>query len=50
MRAGGLLGAVLVANPWGWRWLNLGSLAPVLLMGAGLLWLAARERSRPASA
>lgn len=27
----------------GWGWLNIGSLAPVLLMGAGLLWLARRQ-------
>ena len=34
----------------GWSWLNIGSLAPVLLIGAGLLWLASRERSRLAPA
>lgn len=34
----------------GWSWLNVGSLAPVLLIGAGLLWLASRERSRLAPA
>jgi len=28
----------------GWDWLNLGSLLPVLLVGAGLLWLVARQR------
>ena len=28
----------------GWDWLNLGSLPPVLLVGAGLLWLLARQR------
>jgi MFS family permease len=29
----------------GWFWLNVGSLPPVLLAGAALLWLAARRRS-----
>ena len=33
----------------GWNWLNIGSLPPVLLMGAGLLWLA-RVQARPAAA
>ena len=28
----------------GWRWLNLGSLIPVRLTGAALLWLAAKRR------
>ena len=28
----------------GWFWLNVGSLPPVLLTGAALLWLAARQR------
>ena len=28
----------------GWDWLNLGSLPPVLLVGAGLLWLTVRQR------
>ena len=28
----------------GWRWLNLGSLPPVLLTGAALLWLTLRPR------
>jgi MFS family permease len=27
----------------GWNWLNIGSLLPVLLMGAGLLWLHLRQ-------
>lgn len=40
----------LVSLREGWSWLNLGSLAPALLMGAGVLWLALRERSRPAAA
>ena len=29
----------------GWTWLNLGSIAPVLLIGAALLWFAARQRA-----
>jgi len=35
----------------GWTWLNLGSIVPVLLTAAALLWFAARRRSelRPAS-
>jgi MFS family permease len=41
---------VLVSVPQGWSWLNLGSLLPALLMGAGVLWLAVRERLRPATA
>ncbi|RZL92006.1 MAG: MFS transporter, partial [Variovorax sp.] len=28
----------------GWRWLNFGSLLPVALTGAALLWLAIRQR------
>jgi MFS family permease len=31
----------------GWTWLNLGSIAPVLLAGAALLWLARRSRALP---
>jgi len=31
-----------------WQWLTLGSLLPVLLIGAGLLWLA-RVQRRPAT-
>jgi len=27
----------------GWNWLNLGSLVPVLAMGAGLLWLYVKQ-------
>lgn len=34
----------------GWSLLNLGSLAPVILIGAGLAWLARHERARPAGA
>jgi MFS family permease len=34
----------------GWSWLNIGSLPPVLLMGAGLLWLARLQASRKVSA
>ena len=33
----------------GWNWLNLGSLLPVLLTGAGLLWLYGRQSSKAAS-
>jgi MFS family permease len=29
----------------GWQWLNVGSLLPVLLTGAGLLWLGRRRRA-----
>jgi MFS family permease len=29
----------------GWQWLNLGSLAPVVLIGLGLAWLARRDRA-----
>jgi MFS family permease len=29
----------------GWNWLNIGSLIPVLAMGAGLLWLHRRHRA-----
>jgi len=34
----------------GWNWLNIGSLLPVLLMGAGLLWLYLRPAASPAQA
>lgn len=33
----------------GWQLLNLGSLLPVLLTGAGLLWLAYRQRAAAAA-
>jgi MFS family permease len=33
----------------GWQWLNIGSLVPVALTGAALVWLAVRQR-RPARA
>lgn len=33
----------------GWDLLNLGSLVPVLIMGAALLWLKAHPQTRPAS-
>jgi MFS family permease len=33
----------------GWTWLNLGSLVPVAIVGAGLVWLALRP-ARPATA
>ena len=35
-------GALITTH--GWFWLNVGSLPPVLLTGAALLWLAARQR------
>ena len=38
-----LASGVLVTTQ-GWRWLNLGSLLPVAVTGAALLWLAARRR------
>jgi len=41
---------VLVSTAQGWNWLNLGSLAPVLLTGAGILWLALQRREKPAAA
>jgi MFS family permease len=31
----------------GWTWLNWGSLVPVLITGAGLLWLARKKASAP---
>lgn len=40
----------LVSASQGWSWLNLGSVVPVLLMGAGLCWLALRRRSAAAAA
>jgi MFS family permease len=39
---------VLVTSQ-GWAWLNLGSLLPLGLTGAGLLWLALQRRSAPAT-
>ena len=33
----------------GWRLLNLGSLVPVVLTGAALVWLARRRAVRPAT-
>jgi MFS family permease len=44
-----LASGVLVTTR-GWTFLNLGSLLPVLLTGAGLAWLALRGRGRPAAA
>jgi predicted MFS family arabinose efflux permease len=32
----------------GWQWLNFGSLAPLAVIGAALLWLARSNRSNPA--
>jgi MFS family permease len=40
----------LVSATQGWNWLNVGSIAPTLLIGAGLLWLALRSRAGPAVA
>jgi MFS family permease len=41
----------LVSATEGWSWLNLGSLAPTVLMAAGILWLALRQRAEePATA
>ena len=34
----------------GWTWLNLGSLLPITLIAAALLWLAANQRARPLAA
>jgi MFS family permease len=34
----------------GWQMLNLGSLVPIALVGAALLWLAAQQRRRPTAA
>jgi len=36
----------LVSASQGWSWLNMGSLPLVLLIGAGLFWLARRDRLR----
>lgn len=44
-----LASGVLVTTR-GWQWLNLGSLLPVLLTGAGLLWLARVQRLAPKTA
>mgnify|MGYP003583621269 CR=1 FL=1 len=41
-----LASGVLVTTR-GWQWLNLGSLLPVLLTAAGLLWLARVQRLAP---
>jgi MFS family permease len=40
----------LVSARGGWNWLNAGSLAPVLLMAAGIAWLAWRQRAPLAAA
>jgi MFS family permease len=37
---------VLVTSQ-GWAWLNLGSLLPLGITGAGLLWLALQRRAAP---
>jgi len=39
---------VLVTSQ-GWAWLNLGSLLPLGLTGAGLLWLTLQRRATPAA-
>lgn len=44
-----LASGVLVTTQ-GWQWLNLGSLLPILLIGAGLLWLARVQRPAPKTA
>ena len=41
-----LASGVLVTTQ-GWQWLNIGSLLPVMLTGAGLLWLARVRRLAP---
>jgi MFS family permease len=43
-------GSGVLVTTQGWSLLNLGSLLPVLLTGAGVLWLALRERSRAVAA
>lgn len=50
MAASSFSSGALVSARQGWSWLNIGSLAPALLIGAGVLWLALRHRSRPAAA
>jgi len=50
MAVSSLSSGILVTAPQGWSWLNLGSLAPVLLIGAGIAWLAIHQRARPAAA
>jgi MFS family permease len=44
-----LASGVLVTTQ-GWSWLNYGSLLPIVLTGAGLLWLHLRGSARPATA
>lgn len=39
------LGSGALVTTQGWTWLNLGSIVPVLLTAAALLWLAAQRRS-----
>ncbi len=41
---------VLVSGQDGWNWLNLGSLVPLVMTGAGIAWLAIRQRSGVATA
>jgi MFS family permease len=45
-----LSSGVLVSAPQGWNWLNLGSLLPVGVIGAGIAWLALSKRGRAATA
>ena len=45
-----LSSGVLVSAPQGWSWLNLGSLLPVVVIGAGIAWLALSKRGRAATA
>ena len=41
---------VLVSGQGGWNWLNLGSLVPLAVTGAGIAWLAMRRRAGAAVA
>ncbi len=40
------LGSGALVTTQGWTWLNLGSIVPVALAGAALVWLAARRRAQ----
>ena len=40
------LGSGVLVTTQGWTWLNLGSIVPVVLTGAALLWLAAQRAGR----
>jgi MFS family permease len=43
------LGSGALVTTRGWQWLNLGSLVPVALMSAALVWLAVVRRAQAAS-